>query len=100
MTDYKDIPRDKKTGDILVNEVRLPIMDRLLSPITVDGTEIKDVSVREPTVLDLEVANKEVSELGKTSRLLAQVMNLAPDDIKKLGSRDFSRLGSLVAAFL
>ena len=100
MTDYNDLPRDKQTGDVLIDQVVFPIHDTLLKPITVDGQNIDTVRVQEPTVLDIETSNLESSELDKTARLLAQVMGLKPDDIKQFGSRDFSRLSGLVAAFL
>jgi len=100
MTDYKDLPRNKETGDILIDQVVFPIHDTLLRPITVDGQKIEKVTVLEPTVLDIETSNQEATELDKTKRILAQVMELKPDDIKQFGSRDFSRLSELVAAFL
>ena len=100
MTDYKDLPRNKETGDLLIDQVVFPIHDTLLKPITVDGQKIEKVTVLEPTVLDIETSNQEATELDKTKRILAQVMELKPDDIKQFGSRDFTRLSGLVAAFL
>ena len=100
MTDYKDLPRDKETGDLLIDQVVFPIHNTLLKPITVDGQKIEKVTVLEPTVLDIETSNQEATELDKTKRILAQVMELKPDDIKQFGSRDFTRLSGLVAAFL
>ena len=100
MTDYKDLPRDKKTKNLLIDQVVFPIHDTLLKPITVDGQKVEKVIVQEPTVLDIETSNQEATELDKTKRILAQVMELKPDDIKQFGSRDFTRLSELVAAFL
>ena len=100
MTDYKDLPRDKKTENLLIDQVVFPIHDTLLKPITVDGQKVEKVIVQEPTVLDIETSNQEATELDKTKRILAQVMELKPDDIKQFGSRDFTRLSELVAAFL
>lgn len=100
MTDYKDLPRNKETGDLLTDQVVFPIHNTLLRPITVDGQKIEQVTVLEPTVLDIETSNQEATELAKTKRILAQVMELKPDDIKQFGSRDFARLSELVAAFL
>lgn len=100
MTDYKNLPRDKETGDLLIDQVIFPIHVTLLKPITVDGQKIDKVVVQEPTVLDIETSTQEATELDKTKRILAQVMALKPDDIKQFGSRDFTRLSGLVAAFL
>ena len=100
MTDYKDLPRDKKTENLLIDQVVFPIHNTLLKPITVDGQKVEKVIVQEPTVLDIETSNQEATELDKTKRILAQVMELKPDDIKQFGSRDFTRLSELVAAFL
>ncbi|RDH91913.1 MAG: hypothetical protein DIZ77_09375 [endosymbiont of Seepiophila jonesi] len=100
MTKYEDLLRDEKTGVILIDKVVFPIHDTLKRPITIDGQKIDKVVVQEPTVLDIEASNAESTELDKTKRMLAQVMDLKPDDIKQFGSRDFKRLSELVSDFL
>lgn len=100
MTEYEDLPRETETKSLIVDQIVFPINYNLLTPVTVDGEKIEKVVVREPTVLDVEIAYREKAEFDKIKRILAQVMELKPDDIKQFGSRDFSRLGELVVAFL
>lgn len=100
MTAYADLPRDEETHKLLIEEVVFPIEYPMLSPITVDGEKMASLTVAEPTVLDIEASNKAGNGMEGTKRLMAQVMGLKPEDIQKFGSRDFSRLSELVAAFL
>lgn len=100
---YEDLPRDDKSGAVLSDRVEFPVMFRLLSPLRADGgrgPETLEIAMREPTVLDLETAQREKSDIGRTVALLSNLLELTPDEVRRLGTRDFSRLSEAVAAFL
>ncbi len=56
--------------------------------------------MREPTVLDLETSNREKIDFARTLALLANLVELSPDEVRRMGTRDYSRLAGAVAAFL
>ena len=56
--------------------------------------------MREPTVLDLEISNKEGTDIGRTIVLLSNLLELTKEEVRKLGTRDFARLSNTVSAFL
>lgn len=97
---YEDLPRDTKTGEVLPFEAAFPIEYQLATPLQANGRELACLSLREPTVLDLEVSAKERDSLAKTARLLSSVAELTLDDVRRLGTRDYARLSELLAAFL
>lgn len=97
---YEDLPRDEKNKSILIEEVRFPITYQLLTPIDKGGAKCNDLKMREPTVLDVEISNKQESGLGRTCSLLSNLLELSPDEIRSLGTRDFARLSDTVSAFL
>lgn len=97
---YEDLPRDEKNGAVLSEQVEFPIGFRLLRPISKDGLHCGEIEMREPTVLDLETAQREKSDIGRTVTLLSHLLELTPDEVRRLGTRDFSKLSEVVAAFL
>ena len=98
--DYQDLPRDADTLEIQVDQVEFPIQYTLLTPITVDGSPCEELTIREPTVADIEASDKDKDSLKKTLRLLSLVCEVAPDDVRRLGTRDYARLSDTVASFL
>ena len=99
MTDYDDLPRNE-AGDLLADQVVFPVGYKLISPITVDGAELTAISVREPTVRDMEAAYQEKGDLVRSRRMLSLLVDMTPENVRDLGTRDFGRLSGLVAAFL
>ena len=97
---YEDLPRDEKSGEVLAERVEFPIGFRLLRPIGSGGRDCVEVVMREPTVLDLETAQKQKTDMGRTITLLSNLLELTPDEVRRLGTRDFSRLSEAVTAFL
>ena len=101
MTKYDDLPRDENTGAIQAEQVEFPVRYRFLSPIDAGGVRgVAEVEMREPTVLDLEAANREKTDTARAAALLANLVELSPDEVRQMGTRDFSRLFGVVAAFL
>jgi len=80
---------------VLVDQVQFPITYRLLSPI---GNHV-DVEVREPTVLDLEIARKETTSVGQSITMFSNLMELTPEEVRQMSSRDFARLSEALAPF-
>ncbi len=92
---YEDLPRDEASGRVLVEKVQFPISYTLLSPI---GDRV-DVEVREPRVLDLEIARKKTSNVEQSIAMFSNLMELTPEEVRQMSSRDFSRLGEALAPF-
>lgn len=101
MTKYDDLPRDERTGAIRAEQVEFPVRYQFLSPIDAGGVRgVSEVEMREPTVHDLEAANREKTDTARAAALLANLVELSPDEVRRMGTRDFSRLFGVVAAFL
>lgn len=99
MTKYEDLPRDK-AGAIKPLEVEFPVEFGLSSSIKSSGAELESLSLREPTVADLEIAEKQDSGLDRMLRMLSLLADASPDDLRALGTRDYARLQDLVGSFL
>lgn len=97
---YEDLPRDPKTKDILVEQVRFPIRYTLLTPIEVAGIETSEIDIQEPTVADLKVARQPSDNVERSVRLLCCVSPLAEGDTQSMGTRDFNRLSTVLGSFL
>ena len=69
-------------------------------PIQSDGKEIKALHLRRVRVLDLEVMEQEKTQLAKSVRLLSQLTDIPPADIKRLDAADFNRASDVVEGFL
>ena len=101
MTKYDDLPRDEKTGAIQAEQVEFPVRYRFLLPIDAGGVRgVAEVEMRAPTVLDLEASDREKTDTARAAALLANLVELSPDEVRQMGTLDFSRLFGVVAAFL
>lgn len=99
MTKYEDLPRDEQ-GNIEPLKVEFPIEFRLSTPIEPAGRKLDSLTAREPTVRDVEIADKEKTGLGRMLRLISLVAEVSPDDLRGLGTRDYTRLQELLGCFL
>ena len=97
--EYKDIPKDED-GNIQIEKLEFPIRYPLLAPIRTDGSELKEISLREPTLRDIEVSQKEKSGLPTASRMLTLIADLSPEQVRSMGSRDFARISEVLTSFL
>ena len=97
--EYKEIPKDED-GNIQIEKLEFPILYPLLAPIPADGSQLQEVSLREPTVRDVEVSQKEKSGLPTASRMLTLIADLSPEQVRSMGSRDFARISEVVTSFL
>lgn len=70
-------------------------------PINVHGTEISALSLRRPTVRDRLLSEKTSgTESDKEVRFIANLCELAPDDIEKLDMADYVKVQEVLAGFL
>ena len=70
-------------------------------PINVHGTEISALNLRRPTVRDRLLSEKaNGTEIEKEIRFIANLCELAPDDIEKLDMADYVKVQEVLAGFL
>lgn len=99
MTKYEDLPRDGD-GDVIAGEVAWPVEIKLLRPVETGGRKIESLSLREPCALDIELCWKHDGDVTRVVHLVANLAELAPDEVRALKAVDFLRTSQAVAAFL
>lgn len=73
----------------------------LSRPLEVDGAKVTKLRMREPTVGDQLVADEmKGSDAAKEIATLANLCQIAPDDIKKLTLKDYKRLQAAFLGFI
>lgn len=73
----------------------------LSRPLDVDGAKITKLRMREPTVAD-QLAADEIkgSDAQKEIQTFANLLEIAPDDLKKLSLRDYKKVQAAFTGFL
>lgn len=73
----------------------------LSRPLTIDGSEIKVIRMREPKVED-QLAAEEVkgSASAQEIQMFANLCEIAPADIKRLTLRDYKKLQVAYVGFI
>ena len=73
----------------------------LARPMSIDGAQVKALRMREPTVAD-QLASEEMagSNSAKEIAMLANLCEVAPDDIKKLTLRDYKKVQAAFMGFI
>lgn len=73
----------------------------LSRPLEIDGAKVTKLRMREPTVAD-QLASEEMkgSDSAKEIAMLANLCQIAPDDIKRLPLKDYKRLQAAFLGFL
>lgn len=73
----------------------------LKKPINIDGTEIKKILMREPTVGDQLFATKSGgSDADQEITLIANLCEVTPADIHKLSLRDYNQVRKALEGFI
>ena len=72
---------------------------KLQHPIEVDGVRCEALRLRRPLVRDLELMERESSELAKTIALVSHLAEIAPQTVRELDAADFQQLSETVAGF-
>lgn len=85
---------DKKTDQGYVDV-------ELSRPMSIDGAQVKALRMREPTVAD-QLASEEMkgSDSAKEIAMLANLCEVAPDDIKRLTLKDYKKLQGAFLGFI
>lgn len=97
---YEDVPRDG-AGEVIAAEVEFPVEVDLLRPVEVGGRKLESLSLqREPTALDLELCFRRDGDMTRMIHLVANLAELAPDEVRSLKAVDFTRLAQVAGAFL
>lgn len=97
---YEDLPRDEKTGAILIEKAEFPVVYPFLTPVEIAGVERAEIELGEPTVADLKAARTAKDSIDSTVRLLCCVSDMTEDEAQKLATRDFKRISDTLAPFL
>lgn len=73
----------------------------LARPMSIDGAQVKVLRMREPTVAD-QLASEEMagSNSAKEIAMLANLCEVAPDDIKRLTMKDYKKLQVAFLGFI
>lgn len=73
---------------------------KLKHPITADGVELKEITLRRPKVRDLERMDKVSGEIAKAVTLVADLAELSPDQVRELDAEDFTAVAEVLGDFL
>ena len=73
----------------------------LTRPMEIDGAQVKKLRMREPTVAD-QLASEEMKggEAAKEITMLANLCEVAPDDIKRLTLKDYKKVQAAFLGFI
>lgn len=75
----------------------------LIAPIKAGDDLLTEITLREPTVGDIEEFDRRQTEKGPVTAmvlLIAKQAKLAPADIRNLGARDLNQLQEYLLSFL
>lgn len=73
---------------------------RLKYPVTVDGQDITELTVRRPKTRDLIKARKFKDEVEQMAAMIADLAEVSPKTVQELDAEDFAGLGEVLARFL
>ena len=71
----------------------------LKHPITVDGREVSEISLRRPKVRDLERMDKVSGEMAKAVAMVGDLAELTPDQVREIDAEDFSAVAEKLGDF-
>ena len=72
----------------------------LKHPITVDGQEITEISLRRPKVRDTKLANRKKDEIEQSVEMIAMLAELKPSTIEELDVEDFTAVATEMGKLL
>ncbi len=92
MARYEDLPRDDNTRAVQAERAAFPVRYSLLSASDSTSGPRSEIELREPTALDFETIQREKTAMGRSIALLSHLLELSPDEARRLGARDYARL--------
>ena len=72
----------------------------LKHPITVDGAELSELTLRRPKVRDLKISETKKGEMEQTIFLMAMLSQQKPTTIEDLDASDFKAVADELGNFL
>lgn len=72
----------------------------LSKPINVEGVEVTELTLREPTVKELLAQDKVVGETAQMVAMVAALADIPDASMKQISARDFVKLSKAVGDFL
>ncbi len=73
---------------------------KLKHPITADGREVAEMTLRRPKVRDIERMDKVSGAVAKTVALIADLAEITPDQVREIDVEDFAAIDAKVNDFL
>lgn len=73
---------------------------RLQYPVTVDGEDIAEITLRRPKVADLKRAEKHKDNFEKSIRIIADLAKVSPKVVEELDASDFAAVSAKVGEFM
>ena len=72
----------------------------LQTPLRVGGMEMRQLNLRRPKVRDLERMDKAAGDMAKALTLIADLSEIAPDDLREMDAADFIAVSTALSDFL
>ncbi len=99
--DGKEKVIGKEIDPSKLDEIEWPIEFTFKKPLNDKNSIVEKSVFREPTIGDIEIAQKEGSELNQNKKLLTLLAdNLSPEAINQVVPRDFTKMLVMVTPFL
>lgn len=73
---------------------------RLQYPVTVDGEDITELTLRRPKVADLKRAEKHKNNFEKSIHIIADLAEVSPKVVEALDASDFAAASATVGEFM
>lgn len=73
---------------------------QLKHPITVDGQEVTEVTLRRPKVRDLKAIEGVKSDMEKSIKLVSNLTQMKPAAVEELDAEDFTAISDQVGKFV
>ena len=73
---------------------------KLKHPITADGREVAELTLRRAKARDLERLDKVSGPIAKSVTLIADLAEITPDQVRELDAEDFVAIEAEVSGFL
>ena len=73
---------------------------KLEYPIECSGQVRKSLTMRRPKLRDFEAVDNVINDIEKSVRLIANLTELSPDEVRELDMVDFRRVNEVLEGFL
>lgn len=77
-----------------------PVKIELTFPIKAHGEEVRELTIRRPTVADLKATDHLAGEFTKSAKMVERLAALPPSGVDQIDGADFKRITEVVDGFL